>query len=354
MMPGKMRSFRAKRASRLRRISSRTGRTRWFEALRSPSVCGDSTACTNGIPRSRCSADYTRGAARRTIANRSATVCEPGERRTQAVIGGEQVLRHDPHVGHHRHEVRVAGPARDDVPVEMVAHAGAARDTEVHPEVEAFGRERLGERAERPTQRLGEIGVLVGGKPGQIGRVTARGDHQVGVLVGKPIQHDEARPAHPEQQAVTWVSLTSGTEDAARRRPLADVRHAPGCPQHFHARLGYLYTYNSSARAGVQAWPSTRSASSFPTLKNGTRLAWTATSAPALGFRPSRAWRCFTTKLPKPRISMRSPRVRACVMLSKTAFTITSASRRENRGNCFSTSSIRSRLVMLSPGTLSS
>src|SRR5690242_1298646 len=45
---------------------------------------------------------------------------------------------------------------------------------------------------------------------------------------------------------------------------------------------------------------------------------------------------------------MRSPRVSAAVMLSKTAFTITSASRREKRGNIFSTSSIRSRFVMLS------
>src|SRR2546425_4059371 len=158
MMPGKMRSFRAKRASRLRRISSRTGRTRWFEALRSPSVRDDSTACTKGIPRSRCSADYTRGATRRTIANRSATVCEPGERGTEAFVSSEQVLRHDPHVRQHRHEVRVAGPARYDVPVEMVAHAGTARHTEIHPDVEAFGCERLRERGERPAQRLGEIG----------------------------------------------------------------------------------------------------------------------------------------------------------------------------------------------------
>src|SRR5581483_10514139 len=104
---------------------------------------------------------------------------------------------------------------------------------------------------------------------------------------------------------------------------------------------------HSSASSAVHGFPSTRSRSSFPTLKKGTRLAWTATIAPVFGFRPSRARRCFTTKLPKPRISMRSPRVSAAVMLSKTAFTMTSASRREKRGNSFSTSSIRSRLVML-------
>ena len=83
--------------------------------------------------------DYMRGATRRTIANRSATVCEPGERGTQAVIGGEQVLRHDAHVAEHRHEVRVAAPARDDVEMAVVRIAGT-RDP---PDVVGRGREDI-------------------------------------------------------------------------------------------------------------------------------------------------------------------------------------------------------------------
>src|SRR5262245_54076645 len=103
------------------------------------------------------------------------------------------------------------------------------------------------------------------------------------------------------------------------------------------------------ASSGVHRLPSTRRRSSFPTLKNGTRLACTGTSAPVFGLRPSRACRCFTTKLPKPRISMRSPRTSAWVRLSNTSLTMTSASRRENRGNSFTTSSMRSRFVMAGP-----
>src|SRR5262249_51373705 len=57
-------------------------------------------------------------------------------------------------------------------------------------------------------------------------------------------------------------------------------------------------------------------------------------------------WRCFTTKLPKPRISMRSPRTSASVMVSKTALTTTSASRLASWGKPLPTSSIRSRLVI--------
>ena len=52
---------------------------------------------------------------------------------------------------------------------------------------------------------------------------------------------------------------------------------------------------------------SIRSLSSLPTLKNGVRLAGMCTSSPVFGFRPSRASRTFTWKLPKPRISIRSP-----------------------------------------------
>jgi len=73
------------------------------------------------------------------------------------------VLRHDAHLGEHRHEVGVAVPARHDVPVEVVLHARAGAAPEIHAEVEALGVERLVERRERPPQRLRQIGVLAVG-----------------------------------------------------------------------------------------------------------------------------------------------------------------------------------------------
>src|SRR5439155_5021594 len=200
--------------------------------------------------------------------------------------------------------------------------------------------------------------VLGRGQRRQVGRVAARCQHEMPVLVRVAVQHHEAVRGGAEQQALARLTRPRGTEDALPLLPGgADVGHPPGRPQDVHAllpcRSGYHEerlvpalalaagagdrAYGSSASAAVHGLPSTRRRSSFPTLKNGTRLACTATSTPVLGFRPSRACRCFTTKLPKPRISMRSPRVSAWAMLSKTAFTITSASRREKRGKRFST-----------------
>ena len=51
----------------------------------------------------------------------------------------------------------------------------------------------------------------------------------------------------------------------------------------------------------------TRSRSSFPGLKCGTCFPASATASPVLGLRPRRGGRKCSEKLPKPRISIRSP-----------------------------------------------
>ena len=52
----------------------------------------------------------------------------------------DQMLRDHLDVGEHRHEVRVAAPARHDVQVPVVGDAGAGDAAEVPAEVEALGR----------------------------------------------------------------------------------------------------------------------------------------------------------------------------------------------------------------------
>src|SRR5918992_346280 len=111
--------------------------------------------------------------------------------------------------------------------------------------------------------------------------------------------------------------LTENTAFPART--LIDISHSPRGPE-------LLHSDNPSAPGSL---PSTLSLSSLPTLKNGTRLAATDTRAPLFGLRPCRARRCFTTKLPKPRISIRSPCASASTIESKIALMITSESLRE-------------------------
>ena len=60
--------------------------------------------------------------------------------RAQALRGALERLRQDLDVGEHRHEARVAGPARDDVQMHVVLDAGAGDPAEVPAEVEAVRR----------------------------------------------------------------------------------------------------------------------------------------------------------------------------------------------------------------------
>src|SRR5256712_4077425 len=234
MMPGRMRSPRPRRARRFFRISSRTGSTRYPAALSSPNVRDLPASGTSESPvRKKCTGLYAPPRVAQSTRSR-----EPGEGGLETIVGREQVLRHHAHVAHDRHEGRVARPARHDVPVEMVADARAGARAEVHAQVEALGVKGGREGRERPAQRLGQVGVLGRGERRKVGRVPARRDHEVAVLVRVAVQYDQAVRRRAEDEALARVARKPGTEDAL---PLllggADVGHAPGRPQDVHAVL---------------------------------------------------------------------------------------------------------------------
>src|SRR5579862_6415158 len=86
------------------------------------------------------------------------------------------------------------------------------------------------------------------------------------------------------------------------------------------------------SRIGRSAPSFTRSRRSLPGLKCGTCLPESATASPVLGLRPWRGGRKCSEKLPKPRISMRSPCESASLMISRICF---SASSTSLAGRCF-------------------
>src|SRR5579863_1350997 len=88
----------------------------------------------------------------------------------------------------------------------------------------------------------------------------------------------------------------------------------------------------AQSRIGRSAPSLTRSRRSLPGLKCGTCLPESATASPVLGLRPWRGGRKCSEKLPKPRISMRSPCERASLMISRICF---SASSTSFAGRCF-------------------
>src|SRR5581483_5867632 len=236
--------------------------------------------------------------------------------RAQTVVIIKEMLRNYPRLGEDRHEVRIPIPAGHYVPVKMVLDAGAGGASEIHPDVETPGSECAGENIEREFQQFTEIAVFHIRERGEHFFVPFGRDQEMAVVIGVLVEHDHGVHAlRQDQFRPRILSLRLLAEDAACRLFFRDVGHPPRRPELVH-----------SVPSGT-GLPSTRRRNSFPTLKKGSRFAATETISPLFGLRPSRARRCLTTKLPKPRISMRSPCPIASTIASKMALTITSESR---------------------------
>src|SRR3984957_11885989 len=103
------------------------------------------------------------------------------------------------------------------------------------------------------------------------------------------------------------------------------------------------------SRIGRSAPLLTRSRRSLPGLKCGTYLPASATASPVFGLRPWRGGRKCSEKLPKPRISIRSPWASESLMISSICFRASSTSL---AGRCFCFAvmiSISSDFVMALP-----
>src|ERR1041385_4906417 len=71
--------------------------------------------------------------------------------------GDAQGLGQRARIGHRGHEVGVTGPARNDVDVQVFAHAAAGRTPEVEPDVHPFGPVGLFERPHRAGDRRPQL-----------------------------------------------------------------------------------------------------------------------------------------------------------------------------------------------------
>ncbi|MCK7482135.1 MAG: hypothetical protein M0C28_37015 [Candidatus Moduliflexus flocculans] len=61
-----------------------------------------------------------------------------GQGLAQLAAGRLEMLGDDPHIGKHRHEIGVTGPARHDVLMQVVGHAGAGNRAEIHADIETL------------------------------------------------------------------------------------------------------------------------------------------------------------------------------------------------------------------------
>jgi hypothetical protein len=113
----------------------------------------------------------------------------------------------------HRHEVRIASPAWDEVQVDVVCDACTCNAAEIPAEVVALRPVDLRERAHalrRETMRLQGLFVVELGKVSDVAR---RGDHQVSRCVRELVEQHKRFPASVNDEAVIVRGRCCEAED---------------------------------------------------------------------------------------------------------------------------------------------
>ncbi len=100
----------------------------------------------------------------------SATQPSSSAKSAQALPRLVEAFRYNPDLRQNGHEIRVPGPTRDQVEMEMIRHSGTRRAPHVHPQVEAVrivgpGEHALGLEHQRPELRARFRRALVGERP---------------------------------------------------------------------------------------------------------------------------------------------------------------------------------------------
>src|SRR6266702_4200529 len=174
-----------------------------------------------------------------------------------------------------------------------------------------------------------------------------RNHHHVSRGIGVAVQDHEIFPGAQDDQGLGIIApFRCGAKNARLVfHASGDIAVPPGRPEIIHDDGDYCGgVWGGTAAAAAAVSPLTKSLSSLLGLKNGMRLGGTSTLAPVFGLRPVRPRRWRVRKLPKPRISIRSPPCSAPMMLSKMVSTMASDSLRPSSVTR-TTSSTRSALV---------
>jgi Ca2+-binding RTX toxin-like protein len=155
----------------------------------------------------------------------------------ELAAGLDQVFGEHLHVRQHRHEVRVACPARHKMEMNVADDAGAGDPTEVPADVEPLRAEQLRQRAHalaREPMNLQGFGIT---ELRELPDVPERRDHQVAGGVRKPVQQRERIPAAVDDETRLVLTLGGPAEDATLLLVgLLDVFEAPGRPELLHGR----------------------------------------------------------------------------------------------------------------------
>lgn len=104
----------------------------------------------------------------------------------------------DADLAENRHVIRVAGPAGDDVGVDVPRKSRAGADPEVEPNVESLSPDDGAEDSDGVARRSDQVAQSRVVEFLELADMLERRDHQVAVGVGEAVHHDEAGGGAPQ------------------------------------------------------------------------------------------------------------------------------------------------------------
>src|SRR3954453_12356992 len=162
----------------------------------------------------------------------------PGPHRFQLVVAGAPALGKHAGLAHRRHEVRVTGPAREYVNVEVSGDPGTCGAPEIGADVHAFRLIRGADGAQCSDLRSSDGDVVVVVEVVERRRVTRRRDHQMSGTVRIQIHHRDRVGRAFENECfgvVGRVDEIAHDTTVAQRGRAGYVRRTPVGPQALEA-----------------------------------------------------------------------------------------------------------------------
>ena len=157
--------------------------------------------------------------------------------------GCPHVFGNDFGIGKHRHEVRIAVPARHDVKMDVVVDSRTAGTPEVCTEVETFGAHCCIQRLNGFARRSHDVQQLLIGQLIEARHLTVRHNHHVAAVVRIAIHDDKAMLAAPDDKLFVIVICLQRLKKDTLLRFLPwgvserfYVRRPPRRPHAFHVR----------------------------------------------------------------------------------------------------------------------
>ena len=160
-------------------------------------------------------------------------------RRHQFVVERAQPFRDGARPGDHRHEIRVAAPARHNVKMQMIDNACAGSLAEVKPDIEPLRFHRCAEQSLGVDHQIPKLDDFIFSEAGQLGRLAVGNRHQMTHCVRVAIHHEKCSLAPCDHQVFGVVAGRScAGQKIAIPRFFREVFDPPRTPQSFNFLFG--------------------------------------------------------------------------------------------------------------------